>query len=180
GLLWTMLTFCVGILLIACANVMNMQFARAALRAKELAVRSSLGATRSRLIAQMLTESLLLASLGAIAGVALAYEATDFLQEAVRNSGVPIPSHMHFELDGLVLAFVVVATMLSAIFSGIVPAWLSSKANPGEVLKESGRGNTGRAVGVVTQILVVGQIFFTCIILIASLLMLQSLLRLQD
>ena len=68
GTLLTMLAFCVGVLLIACVNVMNMQFARATLRAKELAVRSSLGATRARLIRQMLTESLLVAGIGAVAG----------------------------------------------------------------------------------------------------------------
>ena len=68
GTLWTMLGFCVGVLLISCVNVMNMQFARATLRAKELAVRSSLGATRIRLIRQMLTESLLVAAIGAAAG----------------------------------------------------------------------------------------------------------------
>ena len=65
GTLLTMLGFCAGVLLIACFNVMNMQFARAALRAKELAVRSSLGATRGRLVRQMLTESVILATAGA-------------------------------------------------------------------------------------------------------------------
>src|SRR5262249_33210980 len=69
GTLLTMLGFCVGVLLIACVNVMNMQFARATLRAKELAVRSSLGATRGRLINQMLTESLLVAGIGAVVGI---------------------------------------------------------------------------------------------------------------
>src|SRR4029077_12979366 len=85
GTLLTMLGFCVGVLLIACVNVMNMQFARATLRAKELAIRSSLGATRVRLIRQMLTESLLVAGLGASAGIALAYGATSWLQATIKN-----------------------------------------------------------------------------------------------
>src|SRR5689334_16312740 len=85
GTLWTMLAFCVGVLLIACVNVMNMQFARATLRAKELAVRSSLGATRVRLIRQMLTESLLVAGIGAAAGIGLAYLSIDWLSATVSN-----------------------------------------------------------------------------------------------
>ncbi len=178
-LLFAMLGLCVAVLLLACANVMNMQFARATLRAKELAVRSSLGATRGRLIRQMLTESLLLAGIGAAGGVALAYWATDFLLATVRNQQTPIPAHISFEIDGLVLGFVVGATMLSSVLSGVLPAWMASRANPVEVLKEGGRGNTSRAVSFVTRGLVVTQIFLTCIILIASLLQVQSILKQQ-
>src|SRR4029450_2472586 len=92
GTLWTMLGFCVGVLLISCVNVMNMQFARATLRAKELAVRSSLGASRSRLVGQMLTESLLVAVIGAVVGIALAYLSIDWLQATVRNLENPPPA----------------------------------------------------------------------------------------
>jgi putative ABC transport system permease protein len=180
NLLLAMLAVCVAVLLLACTNVMNMQFARATLRAKELAVRSSLGATRSRLIRQMLTESLLLATLGAVVGVALAYRATNFLQAMVRNLPTPIPAHISFDISVPVLAFVVIATMFSAIVSGVLPAWMASRANPVEVLKESGRGHTSRAVSLVTRGLVVTQILLTCVILIASLLQLQSILRLQE
>jgi putative ABC transport system permease protein len=180
GLLFTMLGFCIGVLLIACVNVMNMQFARATLRAKELAIRSSLGATRLRLICQMLTESLLVAGIGAAIGIALAYRATAYLNDLLRNVQNPPPSWMTFEIDGKVLLFVVGATMLSAIISGFVPAWLSSRASAVEVLKESGRGNTGRAVGLITRGLIVFQIFVTCVLLIGALLQLQSIVRLQS
>jgi len=179
-LLYAMLAVCFAVLVLACANVMNMQFARATLRAKELAVRSSLGATRTRLIMQMLTESLLIAGLGATVGIALAFWATDFLHAVIRNQGTPIPSHISFDIDLLVLGFVVGTTVLAAIFSGIVPAWLASRANPVEVLKESGRGNTSRAVAFITRGLVVIQIVFTFVILITSGLLVQSILRLQN
>ena len=104
GTLWIMLAFCAGVLLIACVNVMNMQFARATLRAKELAVRSSLGATRARLIRQMLTESLLLAAIGAAVGVALAYGAVNWLSAAVHNLDSPPPNWIVFEVDPRALA----------------------------------------------------------------------------
>ncbi|HVZ63320.1 MAG TPA: ABC transporter permease [Lacunisphaera sp.] len=178
GLLYTMLAFCVGVLLIACVNVMNMQFARATLRAKELAIRSSLGATRIRLIRQMLTESLLVATLGAIAGVALAIWATDYLDAYVHLNN-PIPTWMTFDVDAPVLLVVVGATLLSAVVSGFVPAWLSSRASAVETLKDSGRGNTGRAVGVITRGLVILQILVTCILLIGAGLQVQSIIKQQ-
>jgi putative ABC transport system permease protein len=179
GLLYSMLAVCVGVLLLACANVMNMQFARATLRAKELAVRSSLGATRSRLIRQMLTESLLLASFGATLGVLGAFYCTDLLLATVRNQANPIPAYITFDIDPTVLAGVIVTTVLAAVLSGIIPAWMASNANPVEVLKEAGRGNTSRTITFITRGLVVFQIVVTCIILIASLLQVQAIYRQQ-
>jgi putative ABC transport system permease protein len=179
GLLYTMLAFCAGVLLIACVNVMNMQFARATLRAKELAVRSSLGATRVRLVRQMLTESLLVAAIGAVFGVGLAFWSTEYLDQLVHNLQNPIPSWMTFDIDGRVLGFVVGATMLSAVVSGFIPAWIASRASAADVLKESGRGNTGRAIGVLTKGLVVLQIVVTSLLLIGSLLQLQSIIKQQ-
>jgi putative ABC transport system permease protein len=179
GLLWTMLLFCVGILLIACVNVMNMQFARAALRGKELAVRSSLGATRFRLIRQMLTESLLLASVGAVLGIGLAVWTTDYLNAATHNGANPIPAYITFDIDRSVLLAVVVATVLATLASGLIPAWIASRASAVEALKESGRGNTSRAISVITRGLVVFQILVTCVLLIGSLLQVKSILRQQ-
>ena len=179
GLLYTMLAFCVGVLLIACVNVMNMQFARATLRAKELAIRSSLGATRARLIRQMLTESLVVAGIGAVLGVALALWATEYLNEAVHTLQNPIPSWMNFTIDGTVLTLVVAATMISAIASGLVPAWMSSRASAVEVMKEGGRGNTSRSVNLITRGLIVLQVLVSSILLIGALLQLQSIVRQQ-
>jgi predicted permease len=175
NLMMGMLAICVLVLLIACLNVMNMQFARAALRAKELAVRSSLGATRFRLIRQMLTESLLIAILGAMIGVAASYWAIDLLTAVVRNLDQPPPTWITFDIDGLVLGFTVAATGLAAVVSGFIPAWMSSRASAGEALKESGRGNTSRTVNFITRGLVVTQIMLTSLILVASLLLAHSM-----
>lgn len=179
GLMWTMLAFCVGVLLIACVNVMNMQFARATLRAKELAVRSSLGATRSRLIRQMLTESVLLAGVGAVIGIGLAYLSVDWLAATLRNMDNPPPSWMVIELDRPVLLFAVAAAVAAAVFSGLLPAWMASRAKVVEVLREGGRGNTSRAINLVSRGLVVSQIVVTCVLLIGSLLQLRSILLQQ-
>jgi putative ABC transport system permease protein len=177
--LWTMLGFCVGVLLIACVNVMNMQFARATLRAKELAIRSSLGATRGRLVRQMLTESLLLSALGAGVGIALAYGATGWLSAAVHNMDSPPPAWMTFDVDAVALAVTVGAAIAAAVVSSLLPAWMASRANAAAVLREGGRGNTNRRVSFISRGLVVGQILVTCILLIGALLQAQSILNQQ-
>jgi putative ABC transport system permease protein len=181
GLLYTMLGLCVGVLLIACINVMNMQFARASLRAKELAIRSSLGATRVRLIRQMLTESLLVAAIGGALGVGIAFWTTDYLNVYVHSGdqNTRIPSWMTFDIDVMVLAIVVGAAIFSAIVSGFVPAWMSSRASAIDALKEGGRGNTGRAVNVITRILVVFQIPITCLLLVSAVVMVRSIIKQQ-
>ncbi len=179
GTLLTMLGFCVGVLLIACVNVMNMQFARATLRAKELAVRSSLGATRARLVRQMLTESLLVAGIGAAAGIGLASLAVEWLSATFRNLDTPPPSWITFDIDTPVLIFTVGATLLAAIVSGLLPAWMSTRTNVVDALKEGGRGNTSYHIGLVTRGLVVFQVGVTCILLIGSLLQVRSILKQQ-
>jgi predicted permease len=179
GTLLTMLGFCVGVLLIACVNVMNMQFARATLRAKELAIRSSLGATRIRLIRQMLTESLLIAGIGAAIGIALAYGATSWLQATIKNLDNPPPAYITFDVDAIVLAVTVAATIAAAVLSGLLPAWMSSRANANAVLRDGGRGTTSRSINVISRALVVFQIVVTCVLLIGSLLQVRSILKQQ-
>jgi len=180
GLLWTMLAFCVGVLLIACANVMNMQFARATKRAKELAIRSALGATRWRLVRQMVAESFVMAGLGAVLGVVGAYWAVDYLSAAIHNQENPPPTWITFTIDGPVLACTVGATVLAAIVSGLIPAWLSSRASAADALKEGGRGNTSRTVNFITRGLVVLQLVVSCVLLIGSILQVRSIVAQQN
>src|SRR5437870_2076188 len=172
---WAMLAAVILILLIACVNVMNMQFGRAALRAKELAIRGALGATRWRLIRQMLTESLVVAALGAAAGVLLAYWSVDLLLRAFSASPFPLPYWMQFTIDGRVLTFTLGITLLATLVSGLVPAFLSSRGNAAEIMKEGGRGNSSRLVNVITRVLVVGQIALTAALLITATLQIKSI-----
>ncbi len=174
-IVWAMLAAVILVLLIACVNVMNMQFGRAALRAKELAIRGALGATRWRLVRQMLTESLVVAIFGTIAGVLLAYWSVDLLARAVKAAPFPPPYWWQFTIDGRVLAFTLLITLLATVVSGLVPAFLSARANAAEMMKEGGRGNSSRLVNVITRVLVVGQIALTAALLIAATLQIKSI-----
>ncbi|MEO5720701.1 MAG: ABC transporter permease [Chthoniobacterales bacterium] len=172
--IYAMLGAVIVVLLIACVNVMNMQFGRAALRAKELAIRGALGATRTRIVRQMLTESLLVASLGAIAGVLMAYWSVGLLVRAMSALPFPLPYWVVFQIDAPVLAFTVGITLVATMVSGLIPALMSARANPAEVMKEGGRGNSNRFVNGLTRVLVVGQIALTASLLIAATLQVKS------
>jgi predicted permease len=174
-IVWAMLGAVIVVLLIACVNVMNMQFGRAALRAKELAIRGALGATRWRLVRQMLTESLIVAIFGALAGSALAYWGVDFFEKVVKAAPFPPPYWWKFTIDGRVLAFTLGLTLVATIVSGSLPAFFSSRGNTAEVMKEGGRGNSSRLVNVITRVLVVGQIALTAALLIAATLQIKSI-----
>jgi len=172
---WAMLAAVILVLLIACVNVMNMQFGRAALRAKELAIRGALGATRWRLIRQMLTESLVVAAFGAAAGVLLAYWSVDLLVRSLSSGPFPLPYWWQFTIDGRVLGFTVLITLLATVVSGLVPAFLSARNNAAEIMKEGGRGNSNRLVNGITRVLVIGQIALTAALLIAATLQIKSI-----
>jgi predicted permease len=172
---WGMLAAVILVLLIACVNVMNMQFGRAALRAKEMAIRGALGATRWRIVRQMLTESFLIATFGAVAGVMLAYWAIDMLIRATNSLPFPQPYWIQYRIDGPVLFFTVAITLVATIVSGLVPALVSSKGSAAEIMKEGGRGNSNRLVNIITRVLVVGQIALTAALLIAATLQIKSI-----
>src|SRR5262249_50845350 len=174
-IVWAMLGAVIVVLLIACVNVMNMQFGRAALRAKELAIRGALGATRSRLVRQMLTESMVVAVFGAIAGSLIAYWGVDLFDKVVKAAPFPPPYWWRFTIDGRVLIFALAVTVIATVVSGLLPAFLSSRGNAAELMKEGGRGNSSRLVNIITRVLVVAQIALTAALLIAATLQIKSI-----
>jgi predicted permease len=157
------------VLLIVCANVANLLLSRAAVRQKELSVRLSLGATRGRLIRQLLTESLLLAGMGGALGIAVAYWGKQLLP------GTPGQQPL---LDWRVLAFVVGVTALTGIVFGIAPALRATGGDVGAALKHTGRSVTGSR-SLLGKSLLVAQVALSLVLLIGSGLFLRTLHNLR-
>src|ERR1041384_6873453 len=124
------------VLLIACANVANLLLARSAARQKEIAIRAAMGASRTRVLRQMLTESILLSAIGGIAGLLLSIWLTDVLMSMIPD-GTPRPEHIG--IDYRILTFALGVSALTGILFGIVPALQASKLNVSSSLKEGGR-----------------------------------------
>ena len=171
------------LLVVACINVMNLQFARASRRAHEFSVRAALGATRGRLARQLLTESALLAMLGGAVGIGLSHWCSQLLHAMVtsraRWSEAP-PNWATLDVDLKVLAFTVGVTACAVLLSGWLPAWLAARADVSGALKSGGRGATSGKVNQMMRVFVVAQIAITCPLLTGSLLLTRSLLNQQS
>jgi predicted permease len=154
------------VLLIACANVASLLLGRARARSREIALRISLGATRARLLSQLLTESLLLALFGGALGLWVAYGGIAFLRTLQVPSDPPIS--IYPRMDFRVLLFSVIAAVLSSVVFGLVPALRSLKTDLVPALKASSAGSTvqGRTIG--RNVLVVGQIALSMVLLVAA------------
>lgn len=172
GLLWTMFAFCLVVLLLACTNVASLMTARVSRRTREIAIRSSLGAGRGRLIAQLLLESLILSSLGAVLGVAFAYWGVKLFNAAI--AGTNPPFWIRIALDPLALTFALGMTVVAALVSGLVPALQASRTDVGEVLKDEGRGSSSLRLGRFSRVVVIGEVAFSCLLLVSAGLMIRS------
>ena len=153
--LWLLLGAVAFVLLIACVNVANLLLARSISRQKEMAIRSSLGATQKIIFAQMLTESLLLAVGGGILGLGFGWALLRGLVAAMPPFTLPDEADLSLNLP--ILLFTLAATTLAGLLFGCVPAWHASKADPAQILKEGGGTGTGTGRKRLRRSLVVGE-----------------------
>jgi len=172
-LLMSTLTVIVGlVLLIACANVANLLLARATARQHEIGIRLAVGASRGRLVRQLLTESILLAGLGAVLGYALAVSATASL--ARFRSPLPLPIDFNVTPDTRVLAFTAVLAVFTGILFGLVPALTGTRGSLTNAIHQTCRTGGGFRRGRLASILVALQVTFSLVLLVASGLFIRS------
>ncbi len=176
--LWILLGAVAFVLLIACANVANLLLAQATARQKEVAIRMALGASRSRLIRQMLTESVMLAAAGGAAGIFLAWWGVDLL---IMLAPGDIPRVSQVDLDPWVIGFTAAVTVLTGLVFGLAPALAASRPKLNETLKEGGRGLSegGRRLSLRSG-LVMAEVALAVVLLIGAGLMVRSFLHLQQ
>jgi putative ABC transport system permease protein len=165
------------VLVIACANLANLMLARASARERELAVRLAIGASRPRLIRQMLAESLLLAAIGAACGALLARLLSSYLVRFLSTNDDPL--FVDLGTDWRIFGFTAALAILTCLLFGLIPAIRATRANPGTVMKSSGRGHTdARERFGVRRMLVVAQVALSLVLLVGALLFVRSLHKL--
>jgi putative ABC transport system permease protein len=165
------------VLLIACANVANLLVSRSAQRTREIAVRVALGATRWRVVRQLLIESVVLGCLGGVLGLGLALGGVKLFDLAVADVGKPY--WIRFDMDFLVFAFLAGICVLTGILFGFAPALQISRTNVNEVLKEGGRGSSGsRRARWLSGTMVVLELALTIVLLMGSGLLIRSFMKL--
>ncbi len=171
---YSMMIAVLGVMLIACVNVTNLQVARAAERAKEYAVRTALGSGRWRIVRQSLAEGLVLATIGAILGVAIAQAGVLYFMQAIVDTQPPF--WIDVRLDPTVLVFVTGITVAATLISSVGPGLGVARADTNAILKDDARGTTSLRMGRFGRWLVVVEVMVSCTLLVVSGLTIRSIL----
>ncbi len=166
------------ILLIVCVNLSNLLLARSAARSKEFAMRSALGAQRSRIVRQLLTESMILSAGGAVLGLAIAYGVTFWL---TRAGSIALPLLSSIRLDRAAMGWTLLVTMATAFLFGLMPGLKMASGSLQETLKDSSAG-TGKGLrhGKIRAALVISEVALACVLVVGAGLLLRSFLRVLD
>ena len=178
SLLFTMLGAVGFVLIIACANVANLLLARASLRTKEVAIRTAMGASRFRVIRQLLVEAGVIAALGAAAGIGIAQLGIGAFNRTLASLPGTLPFWFDITIDGPVLVFVLLLTVASALLSGMIPAIRASGVGISGVLKDESRSSSGLRIGRITRVLVVAEVALSCALLVGAGLLIKSVTNL--
>jgi predicted permease len=178
GALFAMLAAVIGVLVIACANVANLVLARAADRAREIAVRTAVGASRWRVVRQMLIEVLMLSVVGAVAGLGIASAGITLFNRAIVDTNPPF--WIDIRIDAAVMVFVTAITVLAALVAGVVPALRASKADLTTVLNDEGRGTSSLRMGRLSRGLVIIEMALSFGLLVVSALSIQSIVKIGN
>jgi predicted permease len=177
--LWVLMVLVGLVLLIACANLANLLLARGAARRKEIAVRMAIGAGRARIIRQLLTESLLLATAGGLLGIVFASWTSGLLAAFLSRKGAPVV--LDVQPDAQVLAFTVAMVLVTSLLFGLIPAWLAARAGVGPALKGGSHAIQGadRRFGLGRALLVI-QVALSVVLVLGSVLFSGSLRNLKS
>jgi putative ABC transport system permease protein len=175
-LLWLLLGAVAFVLLIACANVANLMLVRATARQKEIAMRTALGASRLRIVRQLLTESVLLAATGGLFGLVLAVQGVQILTSLLPKD---FPRLQDVSVDFEVLCFTAAVSLITGVIFGFAPAWQVSRADVHEALKENARGPSGGLRNRLRSSFVIAEVALSLVLLVGAGLLLRTFMHLQ-
>jgi putative ABC transport system permease protein len=164
------------VLLIACANIANLLLARSAARHKEIAIRTAIGASRTRILRQLLVESVTLSTLGGAAGAALAIWSVPMINRMLPPNLLPIPE---IAIDRTVLLFAAAVTLVTGLLFGIAPAWRAARLDLNSALKQAGRSPSAAPRSIVRHVLAGAELALATVLLVGAALLIQTLYRLQ-
>jgi predicted permease len=179
-LLYTMLAAVGLVLLIACANVANLLLARATMRSKEVALKTALGASRARVVVQLLIDSCVIAALGGVLGLGIAQIAIEGFNRTLTSLPQGVPFWFSIDLDTTVLLFVLALVVGAGLLSGFIPALRASRANVNEILKDDARGASSLRIGRLSRGLVVVEVALSVALLASAGLMIKSVTNLSN